>query len=958
MFRWLYRWLPWLAVAAVAVAVTLLIGWRFIAASLSVDFLSPSLRSALAEAVPGLDVHFDRLAVRWGGWRHGIDIVARDTHVAAGDFAAEVPEIVLRLSLRALLLGRVLPSQIEIVGIAGRVVREADGRVQLVAVGDRAERPVAAGALDRLFTDLGSPPTPRRPLTYMRYLRLRDARITLEDQGLDVTWDADGIDVELFAGLGVVGGVYRSTLRLDAHPAHIEGSVEFDPESRLLHVDAAFMDIPFDSIATRAPRLANLFRLRAAMSGELGIAVSLAGAIREFSFDVSSSPGEIAVASWLPEPQPLAGLRLAGRFSEGSRWQIDPLRLEFGTPETPTPQLEVTAAATIDASEIGIEAEVTVEDLRVADFARFWPEQLESGTRKWIVENITTGAVPEARVRGALRLPRTLDAPPQLEQVDGSLRFDDLSVRWGAATPPVTGLDGSGTISRTALHFQVERGAVDELRLTPTTVDLLNLGTPPTRLRIEAAGRGPVSTALHAISLRPPEFIRVATADADTSRVEFRAKIGFALDGKVEFEDLDLDVEATVDDVGVHSVIGVGTAGGPLLFRGKDGTRQLSGVVDVVDLHSEVPILGWTKAVGEPGEVQFELALGPKGAERLDRFQVTTDTARATGTAEFDPASGALTLLDFDSLEVGRTRPQRARLAWSDGDLDVEIYGGSVDLVPVMQTPDALGRAARRALRVAATGVEALHLNATGWLEGISGRVEQTAEGWQVIDVTGSLPAEFTRTGTAERAAIAVQVAPSAFGRLTATLDTSDFGGLAAVLGWTRSIEGGSLRVRSDDLGPALNSGAFQIDAKAFHVRDTPIIVRLLSLASLDSLVARMQGEALAFEALTGGIVLDGDTVQLKGLRAHGSSLGWTARGSLARSAGTIDIDGILVPAYGANRLLAAVPLLRQVLVGEGLFATDFHIGGTLREPEVDVHAMSALTPALLRGIFGYPQPD
>lgn len=958
MLRWLYRWLPWLGVAVVAGAVALLIGWRFVATSLTVDFLSAPLRNALAEAVPGLEVNFERLAIRWGGWRHGIDIVASDTQVAAGDFAAEVPEIVLRLSLRALLLGRVLPSQIEIVGISGRVVREADGRVQLVAVGKRAERPVAEGALDRLFTDLGSPPTPRRPLTYMRYLRLRDARITLEDRGLDVTWNADGIDVELFAGLGVVGGVYRSTLRLDAHPAHVEGSVEFDPDSRLLHVDAGFADIPFDSITTRTLRLANLFRLRAALSGELGIAVSLAGAIRAFSFDISSSPGEITVASWLPEPQPLASLRLAGQLTDGSRWHLDPLRLEFGSPDAPAPRFEVTAAASLDESEIGIEAEVAVADLRLADFARFWPEQLESGTRKWIIENITTGAVTQAKVGGALHLPHSFDAPPQIGHIDGSLQFADLSVRWSATTPPVTGLDGTGTISRTALHFRVERGEVDELRLAPTTVHLLGLGAPPTRLTIDASGRGPVSAALHAIALRPPPFVRVATADSDASQADFRAKIGFALDGKVEFDDLDLDVEATVADVGVESIIGGGTAGGPLRFLGKDGGRHLSGIVDIAGLHSEVPVLGWTKAMGEPGEVQFDLTLGPKGAELLDRFQVTTDTARATGTAAFDPNSGALLRLDFSSLDVGRTRPQRATLTWSDDDLDVEIHGGSVDLHPVLQAPDALGRALRRTLRVSARGIEALHLNETGWLENISGRVEQTAAGWQAIDLAGTLPTDFSRKGAPNPRTVAVQVQPTSFGRLAAQLDTSDFGGLAAALGWTRSIEGGTLRVRSDDLGPKIASGELQVDAKSFRVRDTPLMLRLLSLASLDSLVATMQGEALAFEELTGSIVLDGDTVQLKSLRAHGSSLGWTARGSLARSTGTIDFDGILVPAYGANRLLAAVPILRQVLVGEGLFATDFHIGGTLREPAVDVHAMSALTPALLRGIFGYPQGD
>lgn len=956
--RRLYRFVPWAAVALVALALTAGIAWQFLATSLRVDFLRAYVTAALEAPVPGLHVEFGRLEVRWGGWRQGMDIVAADARVVVGDFSAQVPEVVLKLSLRALARRRFLPSELEIVGVAGRLIREQDGQFRLAAVGARSERPIEVGALERLFGDLGAAPDPARPLTYMRHLRLRDATFAIDDRQLDVAWQADGIDVDLHAGMGVVGGVYRATLRLDATPAHIEGSIGFDPAERLLRIDVGFADLPADSLATRIPAVAESVRLRADLSGRVHADLTLAGIVRGFTFDLDAAPGSIAVAHWLNDPEPFASFSMRGRMGgDADHWELDALHLEFGDAVTPGPRFAASASLSKSADSRGLTADVSVADLRLSDFPRFWPEPLEANTRRWILQNITAGAVPEARVRALLALPSAENPAARLDSVDGTLQFDDLRVRWDREAPPVTGLSGRATISRSEIRFQVERGSAGAVTIDQAVVDLTHLDHGPAHLRVDLSGAGPLAAALQAADLRAPSFIRVAVDPRDDrASASFHAAVEFALDGHVAFDDLGLTVDAEIGNAEVDSAIAAGRASARLAFRGEQGRRLITGTVDATHIRSEFPVLGWEKNPDESAEVEFSLVLSERGTERLDHFAVTTDGAAARGSARFAPTTGAVEFIEFTSLRAGRIRTEDARIAWEGADVDIAVLGGVLDLVPAFSRPEAVEKSVDGVLRLTATALDAVHLAEEGWIENVSGAVERAAGGWRRIELEGRIPREFSHEGAAAPRALHIHARPGALDLLDADLSTDDFGGLAAVLGWTRAIHGGKLNVTSRNLAPHLNRGELQVDASGFTVRDAPLAVRLLSLSSLESLLKTMQGEALSFANLTGVVAVDEQLLELSNLRAHGSSLGWTANGTIDRTSGAVDVDGILIPAYAANRILNAVPFVRELLVGEGLFAVDFHIGGSLREPDVDVHPMSALTPELLRRVFGYPE--
>ena len=136
---------------------------------------------------------------------------------------------------------------------------------------------------------------------------------------------------------------------------------------------------------------------------------------------------------------------------------------------------------------------------------------------------------------------------------------------------------------------------------------------------------------------------------------------------------------------------------------------------------------------------------------------------------------------------------------------------------------------------------------------------------------------------------------------------------------------------------------------------ETPIMTRILSLASLQGLADAMSGEGLNFDEIEVPFSLDGYELSVRGGRASGSALGMTGEGEIDFGSKLVDFDGVLVPAYTANSLLADIPLIGDIFVGkkgEGIFALSYTVGGPFERSQVAVNPLSALTPGFLRDIF------
>ncbi len=145
-----------------------------------------------------------------------------------------------------------------------------------------------------------------------------------------------------------------------------------------------------------------------------------------------------------------------------------------------------------------------------------------------------------------------------------------------------------------------------------------------------------------------------------------------------------------------------------------------------------------------------------------------------------------------------------------------------------------------------------------------------------------------------------------------------------------------------------------------FSVVDQPFMARLFSIGSLDGPLRLLQNEGIPFAELEAPFMARGGQVNLLQGRASGIAMGVSFEGMIDRDNDTMDINGSLVPVFGLNNMLGALPVIGNLLVsqdGEGIFGLTYQARGELSEPQVLVNPLSVLTPGILRRIFEFGGP-
>jgi hypothetical protein len=181
------------------------------------------------------------------------------------------------------------------------------------------------------------------------------------------------------------------------------------------------------------------------------------------------------------------------------------------------------------------------------------------------------------------------------------------------------------------------------------------------------------------------------------------------------------------------------------------------------------------------------------------------------------------------------------------------------------------------------------------------------------------------------------------------------------------SLQGGELAIDASFPAPAAEgmplpsqdySGTIRITD--FSVIDQPFMARLFSIGSLDGPLRLLQDDGIPFAELEAPFVASGGKLALRDGVASGMAMGVSFQGMIDRDRDTIDINGSLVPVYGLNSMLGALPIVGDLLVskdGEGIIGMTYAARGELDEPQVLVNPLSVLTPGIFRRIFEFGGP-
>jgi len=386
-------------------------------------------------------------------------------------------------------------------------------------------------------------------------------------------------------------------------------------------------------------------------------------------------------------------------------------------------------------------------------------------------------------------------------------------------------------------------------------------------------------------------------------------------------------------------------------------TAQLS--ADLAPTTIDFSTFNLQKKAGVPASVSAMIHFGERGAMSISDLSLVSQGINVRGAMGFD-AEGAIVSASFPSVKTST----------NDFQLSVESAGGM------------------RTMRMTGASFDASRLFSGSPKKPVAEKT--AAPPWPGKPL--SLDVRVRRVALRDNLALRDFAAGISFGvnqRLNSfSLSAGGPGPSAKVTGHLGAVNGGRvITLESDDAGAFLQglTGVGSIRDGEMHARaefpvtpdpdvdyrgsllvtnmvlvDQPFLARFFSAGSLDGPLRLLGNQGIVVEKLEAPFHARGNLITVGEGRASGPAIGVSFKGQIDRSHDTLDLSGTLVPVYGLNSMLGALPVLGDILVskqGEGIFGLTYRVHGDIGEPQTSINPLSALTPGIFRRIFEYDPP-
>ncbi len=408
--------------------------------------------------------------------------------------------------------------------------------------------------------------------------------------------------------------------------------------------------------------------------------------------------------------------------------------------------------------------------------------------------------------------------------------------------------------------------------------------------------------------------------------------------------DAGLDTEDVIGgDVGLSLVLSE--------YRNGDG--DVTADADLTQAGLTVSPLAWRKPAGDAAKASARVTLSKDRLTGIDKVTIDGPAMQVRGAVT--AVDGKLDTVRLDRLALGRT-DIRGTVRLHDKAIDADLSGAVLDV-----SAKLLEKSAKR--DTSAPPPAGPPWSIRGRFDRVVLAHDETASQVAVAaDSDGQVIRALTATGRIGSGKpfsvrIASQRSANAQAARHLTVNLEDAGAVLQGVGITEDIRGGVMTVTGDfDDTTANHTLSGTLELNDFRVAHAPALGKLLQAVTLYGLVDALGGPGLSFSRLSAPFQLDGDTLDLRDARAFSPSLGLTAKGRIDRAGDRLDVEGTLVPAYVFNSILGRIPLIGGLFSAEkggGLFAMNYSLRGPLDNPTVVANPLSALTPGLLRGMFG-----
>lgn len=649
-----------------------------------------------------------------------------------------------------------------------------------------------------------------------------------------------------------------------------------------------------------------------AVDGTIAAAITDDLAIHNFRANLSTPKALLKAPEWFAEPLKMGhtSVMVEGDWAKGEvNLRNTSLQLE---------DTSITATAQLKKREDGWYVTATAETTRldVDKIYKYWPLFMAPDSRTWVTSKLKSGYA----AKGTLKLnltPADMAAEYLPEKtVEALVDAREITFEYLPNFPLVERMNGIAHFTATTVKVEGSSGSsMAGTRINRAVLWCPELNSDHNPMEATLSLSAPASDAVALLALKHFPFDDKFGLDAASIKgnVDADLKLKFnAFSGnknsdpnEIHLEAVDYDIATKFHDVSQKKVYGsydVRQLNGSLTANNAGLNLDTAVALGTSGLHA----VTLNQPSGKP------LSVSIKGHESADGKT---------------PSSRNDFSLTYTSGEIPRINLSGKRL-----DASASYGEGGSDLLanfPAMALEIDLGE---------------LLLAKTAPLTEVKGSLHCSAARCESADFSaktgkGTLKGGITEVG----------------GKRQFLMTSHDAGSMLTAFDITDRMTGGSFEMRGfyDDTltPPKLNSRLIISD---FTLKNSEILGRILSIASLTGVANALTGSGISFDKLSANVAAQGGRITVDKGMANGTAIGLTLAGTVDTSNTKLNLKGVIVPAYALNSIVGKIPVIGLLAggEGEGLIGFNFSVTGTYDKPDVGVNPLSGLTPGFLRGIF------
>jgi uncharacterized protein YhdP len=545
----------------------LVLAWRLSQDEpLRLETLTPYLEQALQPADGSYAVRIGGTRLTWAGWERTFDLRADDVRVMDPENrpVASIPEVSITLSVRALLLGTVAPTAIEILRPQLTILREADGEFRVLQEDQQAATAIEAPAapiLPQFFDRLAEAEDKDQPTAFLDRVAIVDGTLNIVDRRSGITWTVPDADLSVRRTEGGLQGSLMMAIDRLGDPARFNAGITFDEATGSILLNGTFNGVKAGPLALMDRRLALLRGFVMTFNGSLTTSFTADGQLGDSRLELVGGSGTAMLLGELDSPLIVKQAHFAGTLNAND----DRLTLDDATLVLDGPVLKATGTLTAaqeglmeqDRSGIGPNQQLSLHmvatNIPVGPLSRYWPRNAGKNVRDWVTENMTAGMVDKLEADMVLNVPGSDWTQAEVEKFLGNMHAKDLTIHYLRPMPPIESASGTAIFTEKEFAVDFGGGTLQGLQITGGSLAITGLDQPDQMIEVKGRVTGSQQDTLALLDHPRLGYISKIGFDAKSIKGRVKAELGFRFPAEkdLSFDKVDLTATAELTETSI-----------------------------------------------------------------------------------------------------------------------------------------------------------------------------------------------------------------------------------------------------------------------------------------------------------------------------------------------------------------------------------------------------------------------